>query len=364
MKQKISNAVTIISNHLSACMSPLIPVIIGGSLMKLLCLILDLIGLELGTTGMILEMIGDAPFYFLPVMVAVTASEHFKADRFYTIGTACMFMMPDFINMLEGTEEITFFMIPVIKANYAYNILPVILMAWLIGKYEKKLMALFPEFFRSTIYPLVIFTLTTVCGFLVIGPVGALISSGISSVLDLLSMHAGIIAWPIFAAIMPILIPMGMHWIFVTMCITQITMYGCDNGTMAGFFIVGMTLAGADLAVLLRTKDAQLRGQAISAAVTVMFSGVTEPSLFGVCLSEKRALKGAMAAGVVAGVYLGIAKIKCYVYTFPAIASILMFKEPNGSTNLMNAIILCVLSIVLGFLFTLFFMRKEEKTAA
>lgn len=360
MKQKANAVLAAISNHLSACMAPLIPVIIAGSLMKLVCLILDMAGILSGTTGVLLEAIGDAPFYFLPVLVAVTAADHFKADRFYTIGTACMFMMPEFIGLLEGTEEVTFLMFPVIKANYAYNILPVVLMAWLIGKFEPKAAQVFPKALKATVYPFCVFSISAIVGFLVVGPIGAVISTGLSNVLNLLSAHAGVLAWPIYAAIMPILIPMGMHWIFVTMAITQITMNGCDNGLMAGFFIVTMTLVGADLAVALRTKNSELRGQAISAAVIAGFSGVTEPSLFGVCLEEKRALKGAMAAGAVAGVYLGITGVQCYVYSFPAIPSILMFQGGTGSGNLINAVILEVISVVLGFLFTFFFMKEKK----
>ena len=153
---------------------------------------------------------------------------------------------------------------------------------------------------------------------------------------------------------------MGMHWIFVTMAITQITMNGCDNGLMAGFFIANMTLAGADFAVTIHTKNSELRTQALSAGITALLSGVTEPSLFGVCLKEKRALKGAMVAGAIAGVYLGITKIKCYVYSFPAFASILMFQGDAGMGNLINAVILGVFSVALGFLLTFLFIGKKR----
>ena len=45
MKQKMNYVLTGISNHLSACMAPLIPVIIAGSMMKLICLILNMAGI-------------------------------------------------------------------------------------------------------------------------------------------------------------------------------------------------------------------------------------------------------------------------------------------------------------------------------
>lgn len=359
MKKRINDILLKISEHLSACMVPLVPVIIAGSLMKLVGLILDMTGLLTGSTMNLLEIIGDAPFYFLPVMVAVTAAEHFGANRFYTLGAACMMMMPDFTALMESEKAVTFAMIPVIKANYAYNILPVILLAWLLAEFEPKAAKKFPEVLRGTIYPLLVFTVTCVCGFLVVGPIGTVISSVLSALLNFLSAHAGILAWPLFAAIVPVLIPMGMHWIFVTMAITNISVYGYDEGLMAGFFIANMALAGASLAVSLRTKDSELRGQALSAGIVALLSGVTEPALFGVCLKEKKALRGAMIAGALSGVYVGLVNIRCYIYSFPAVCSILMFKGPDGVGNLINAVILCALAVVSSFLVTFFSVGKK-----
>lgn len=57
-------------------MSPPIPAIIGGSMVKLLVMLLGMAGVLSadGETYKILNTIGDAAFYFLPVMVAASAS--------------------------------------------------------------------------------------------------------------------------------------------------------------------------------------------------------------------------------------------------------------------------------------------------
>ena len=113
----------------------------------------------------------------------------------------------------------------------------------------------------------------------------------------------------------------------------------------------------------LRTKDAELRGQALSAGIVAFLSGVSEPSLFGVCLKEKKALRCVMLTGVIAGIYEGIVGIKCYVYSFPAVCSILMFHGPDGMGNLWKAIILAVLSVGVAFVLTFFALSgKQEKT--
>ena len=82
MKKKIGTLISTGSGHLSACMAPLIPVITAGSLVKLIHLLLNMTGILSGSTDTILQVIGDTPFYFLPILVAVTASEHFGANLF------------------------------------------------------------------------------------------------------------------------------------------------------------------------------------------------------------------------------------------------------------------------------------------
>lgn len=363
MGNRIKSLVSAASNHLSACMAPLIPVITAGSLMKLFCLLMDLAKLLPEHTQTILNLIGDTPFYFLPVLVSITAAEHFGANLFYALGSACMLMMPGFTALLETVETITFLGIPVVKTNYAYNILPVILLTWLISRLEPAAAKRFPKALKGTVYPFLVFTASVLCGFLVVGPIGTLISRGLSAALAFLSVHAGVVAWALFAAVIPLLIPAGMHWIFVTTALTEIGTQGYDTGIMAAFFIANMTLAGADFAVTLRTKDPEFKGQSFSAGIAALLSGVSEPSLFGVCLREKRTLKCVMAAGALAGIYEGIVGIQCYVYSFPAVCSILMFHGPDGMGNLWKAVILCVLSVALGFLFTFFALGRSEKAS-
>lgn len=65
---------------LVSTMSPLIPAIIGGSMVKLVVMILSMLKVlpADSTTYTLLNAMGDAAFYFLPIMVAVSASKKFK----------------------------------------------------------------------------------------------------------------------------------------------------------------------------------------------------------------------------------------------------------------------------------------------
>lgn len=328
--------------------------------MKLVWLLLDMGGFLRGSTRIILAVMGDTPFYFLPILVSITAAEHFETDRFYAMGTACMLLMPDFIDVFEKMDKVTFFSIPVISANYAYNVLPIILSVWILSKVEPVLKGYFPKALQGTLYPFAVFGIMAVCSFTAVGPLGSLAADGISKGLLYLSQHVGFVAWAMLAGMIPVFIPMGMHWIFVSTAITQIASSGSDTGIMAAFFISNMALAGVDFAVALKSADTGSRGAAFSAGIVALVSGVSEPSLFGVCLKEKAALRSAMLTGVLVGIYEGIVGIQCYVYSFPAVASILMFHGGEGAANLQKAVFAGTLSLAVSFLLTCFSVKRHK----
>jgi PTS system arbutin/cellobiose/salicin-specific IIC component len=82
-------------------MSPLIPAIIGGSMVKLLAMILEMSGVPKGSpTLTILTVIGDGAFFFLPLMVAASAAVKFKTNMSLAIAIAGVLVHPSFIELM------------------------------------------------------------------------------------------------------------------------------------------------------------------------------------------------------------------------------------------------------------------------
>nr|WP_243680666.1 hypothetical protein [Lacticaseibacillus manihotivorans] len=80
--QKSGNLFDQFANFISACMSPLIPALIGGGMIKVVLILLTTLG-WMSTKGQnytILSAFGDAPFYFLPIVLAITASKYHKVN--------------------------------------------------------------------------------------------------------------------------------------------------------------------------------------------------------------------------------------------------------------------------------------------
>ena len=104
-------------------MSPLIPAIIGGSMIKLLAMLLSMTGIlsEESSTFNILNTIGDAPFFFLPMLVAVSAARKFNSNVFLALAVAGVMVHPEFMDIMwkasEG-KEATLAFIPVMSVNY------------------------------------------------------------------------------------------------------------------------------------------------------------------------------------------------------------------------------------------------------
>ena len=348
--------------HLAACMEPLMPMIIAGSLTKLLCIFVGML-VKTGTTKEILTIIGDAPFYFLPVLVAITAADHFKVDRLYAVMAAGVLLMPGLIDLMSGSEGVYLFGLPVVKATYSYSILPVILLVWLTSKTEPLLKKTFPKSLKDNLYPMVVLLSMSTLGILLVGPAATLISNGIVNGLVWLTEHAGFLAWPLLAGTSICFIMTGTGLLMDALAITQLGSFGIENGIMAAFCLLNMALAAGDFALALRRKNTELASRAWSCGITALLVGVAEPSVFGICLKEKVIFRNVVISCVIAGIFQGIVTINSYVFSFPGLCAVLMFYNPERPSNLIYALIAMTIAFVVSFVLNFLTLGKETPEA-
>lgn len=131
-----------ILDALIGTMSPLIPAIIGGSMVKLLAMILEMTGV-LGKgdpTLTILTVIGDGAFFFLPLMVAASAAVKFKTNMSPAIAIAGVLVHPSFIELMAKAaqgEHVEFALIPVTAVKYTYTVIPATVMTRCLSYIER-----------------------------------------------------------------------------------------------------------------------------------------------------------------------------------------------------------------------------------
>ena len=102
-------------NVLVGIMAPIITALIAGGMFKVIISILttfNLISLK-SQSYAILSFMADAVFYFLPVMLAVSAAEYFKTNKFLSIAIAGVLLHPNWAAMVAAGKPVALFGIPV-----------------------------------------------------------------------------------------------------------------------------------------------------------------------------------------------------------------------------------------------------------
>ena len=175
-----------ILDALVGTMSPLIPAIIGGSMVKLLAMVLEMSGVlpKGSSTLTILTVIGDGAFFFLPVMVAASASLKFKTNMSLAIAIAGVLLHPGFIDLMAKAAQgqaVDFASIPVTPVKYTYTVIPALVMTWILSHIERIIDRITPAVTKNFLKPMLIVLVAAPIAILLIGPLGIWIGSGISA---------------------------------------------------------------------------------------------------------------------------------------------------------------------------------------
>ena len=275
-------------------MSPLIPAIIGGSMVKLLVMLLGMAGVlsSSGETYKILNAIGDGAFYFLPVMVAASAAKKFNTNMFIAMAIAGTLIHPDFRAIMEavtvGQTAAHFMGIPVAAVKYTYTVIPALCMTWILSYIERAIDKITPAVTKNFLKPMLIFLIAAPIAILFIGPAGIMVGEGISAFVYMVQAKLGFLAVGIMGALWPLLVITGMHRVFTPTILQTISETGMEGTVMPSEIGANLSLGGVSLAVAYKTKNSELRQTALAAASSALIAGTTEALRVCLCGQAKR----------------------------------------------------------------------------
>jgi PTS system beta-glucosides-specific IIC component len=351
----------IILDFVISVFQPLIPAIAGGGILKSLLMLLNMLGILSNATSTykILNFVGDAPLYFLPLLVAFTTANKMKVNPLVAVSAVAALLTPNLAKMLgDGT---LIFNIQVQNINYAYQVFPAILCVLLYSQLEKFFNKISPKVIRSFFVPMMSLLITVPITLLVLGPIGYNFGQGFAGVILFVFGKFGWLAVAILAAFLPFMVVTGMHKAMIPYVITSLSQSGRELIYNAASLAHNISEAGGCFAVSIRTKDKALRSTAVSAGISALF-GITEPALYGVTILHKRVLYGVMVGAFIGGAFLGIQGVEAYVAVGPGIASLSMFISETLPNNLMNAVIGLGISFVASFI-AVAILWKEQATS-
>ena len=328
--------------YLSDSFRPLLPVLLGASLILAFLAVLDALHIVDTRAETIPAWLGyvnsmwRAVFYFLPAMVAYNASKKLDIDPWVGTAVILSLLTPNFTGLSNaasfaettcttnalGTEQCVTQVgsLPLQLSDYGGQVFVPLLMVPLLALVYKGLKKVVPSNVQMVFVPFISFVIIMPLTAFLIGPLSIWIGNGLGSGLAWLNGHAPIVFAIIIPIIYPFLVPLGLHWPLNALQLANIASTGSDfiQGPMGAWNFACFGATAGVLFLSIRDRDTDMRQTASGALAAGLFGGISEPSLYGIHLRFKRIYPLMLTGCVVGGLVIGVgggATTNTFVFT-------------------------------------------------
>ncbi|MCX2455878.1 glucose PTS transporter subunit IIA [Lacticaseibacillus nasuensis] len=329
--------------------SPIIPALVAGGILKGLLAIVESIApaLAKNSTVALISMISDVPFYFLPVLLAVTAARRFKVNEFLGLCVAGAMLYPSFTaTIASGKSGLSLFGATIPSFTYSDSVFPVILSVGLLALVYHAIDRVIPAMFKLVVVPAVALLITIPVALLVLAPLGAYGGQYLASGIVWLFTKAGLLTGFLLGFFMPLIVLTGMHQSTSPIQIQNIATMGYDY-LLPISFAHNMAESGAAFGAALRMKNKERRAAAMSTSFSA-FLGISEPALYTVNVINKTPLIAAMIANGIGGALTVVFSVKCYAFVMPGITSLPVYAKAGNMMNLVWMIVCIAATFVIA----------------
>ena len=356
-----------ILDYLSGSLTPAIPVMLVASMFKMLAAVLgpSMLGLIAETSDLyiLFTFVGDAGFYFFPVLIGYTAAKKFGLTPDMGIFFGAILLHPTIISMVDEGSSFTVFGIPALLQNYSSTLLPIILTVWIATPVERFFKKVIPASLRVLGVP----TLTTfvilplmLC---VLGPLGGFLGTYICEAIIWFGNVTGPFGALIVGALWEFLVMTGMHQVMISQMILVFAERGYDPIITLGAVSASMAVTGMCLGFWLATKNKEQKSLALTNTIAAFIGGVTEPGLYGTGVANGTPLIGMMAGGAAGGLYAALMGVNAYNMVPVANFIALTAYAGGSSNNFIQGVISGIISIVVAAVVTYVLCRRQAKNA-
>lgn len=366
---------------ISGIFSPLLGVLAATGMVKGLLALASFCGMsETSGTYIILYSVADGFFYFMPIFLGYMAAMKFGMNKFVGMAIGAALVYPNIVDLTSlepigtifaGTAFETniytkFLGIPVLLpgGGYASSVIPVILSVFVGSKIERLWKKIIPDVVKNFLVPMATLLAIVPLTFLIVGPIANLAASAIGWVTSSAYSLSPIVAGLIVGGFWQVLVIFGLHWGMVPIMMNNISVIGYD-AVMSPYFTATFAQTAVIVAILIKTKDKNIRSLAVPAAISGTF-GVTEPAIYGISLPKKKPFIISCIASAIGGAVIGALNVKCYIFgalgifAFPSYID----KATNDLSSMYGALIGVVVAIVIAFVLTMITYKDEEKKPA
>lgn len=312
----------------------------------------------------LINISSGAIFGFLPLCVAYSTVKRFGGRPIMGIVIGCIMLsnsLADAYAAAQGTVDVTTLHI------FGFNVELVgfqggIIVALLIGIVTAKLDQFFekkvPEMIRLLVSPLLTTLISSFLLFLLIGPIGRGLASGITAGLVWMTKNLGIVGYVVFSGVQQLIVITGLHHVFGAIE-TQLLVDTGRNFLNPLMSVAIIAQGGAVLGYMVRNlKNAKAKELCIPSFVSVLF-GITEPALFGVNIRYRYPLAGGCIGGAVGGAIVYLTNLAALGFGTTVVPGIALADPTNH--GYVNYVIAHLVALGVGFIATVIMGTVFEK---
>ena len=339
--------------YLSDSFRPLLPVLLGASLIIAGLAVLDSLGVinasdpnltaaDKPAAQVFAEAMYKSVFHFLPIMVAYNAAKKLNIDPWVGAAVMAALMTPQYLDLNKAigatcTHNAALDKdlcvahiagVPMQLNDYSGQVFVPLMMVAILALVYKGLARIIPANVQMVFVPFFSFIIMMPVTAFLIGPAGIWVGTGLGSGLAWLNTSAPIVFAIVIPLLYPFLVPLGLHWPLNAIMLANISTLGYDfiQGPMGAWNFACFGATAGVLVLAIRDKDKVMRQTASGALAAGLFGGISEPSLYGIHLRFKRIYPRLLAGCLVGGIIVGIGGgIKASTFVFSSLLSIPVF---------------------------------------
>lgn len=342
---------------MSAVFAPFIYILAAAGILQGILILINLFWPQFATTGTyeILSLISWTPFAFLPILIGITASKHFKCNTFIAVTCCAALINPTWVEIAKRITEgevVNFLFFNLSGVTYGSSVLPPLFLVLVLSYLEHFLSKRIPEIMKALLVPFICMIIMVPLTILIIGPLTNGGAEAVAVGFNLLMEKAPLLGGILIGGLWEVFVIFGVHWGITPMVMANFSIYGYDA------FQAFQTLAviaqiGAAIGCFIKSKNSELKKVALSASVTGIF-GITEPTLYGVTLRLKKPFICACVGGAISAAVMSFFNTVYYAYAgLPGILTIVNAINPNDTKGFIGMVIGSVLAIVVPMILVL-----------
>ena len=335
---------------MSAVFAPFIYILAAAGILQGCLILINMVYPSFQSTGTyeVLSFMSWAPFTFLPIFIAITASRHFKCNMFIAVACCTSLVSPTWSEIaarIAGGENISFLGIALAETTYTSSVLPPLFLVWILSYVEKFVEKSLPDVVKSLFTPLLCMIIMVPLTIVAIGPVSDNLATAIANGYNSLYNFAPALAAAVIGGLWQIVVIFGVHWGVTPMCLANYDMYGMD--TFQAFQTMAVVAQmGAAFGVFLKAKKMETKNVSLSAGITGIF-GITEPAIYGVTLKYKKPFICGCVAGALGAVVASFFNVAYYAYAgLPGLLTVVNAINPENPTSIMGMAIGCAIAVI------------------